>query len=104
MAEAFFEIPIGEEVLELSRENTSVFRHLGAAALFDHVFVTTDENSGGYIWRTHSQYDEISELAEEHLCVTHSNIYPPSDTDVENYLAHHTQDLDEIDEMPEAWA
>ena len=103
MSEPFFEIPMGEGSYELSRENTSLFRHLGAAAIYDHVFLTTGDNKGGYIWRTHSQYEEISELAEENLCVTHSNIWPPADIDVKNYIAHHSTDLEGFDGVPEEW-
>lgn len=102
MSEAFFAIPYNGELLELSRENTSLFRHLGAAALYDHLFITQGE-SGGYIWRTHAQFEEIVELAEDAEVVTHSNIFPPAEIDVNNYIAHHAQDLDYIDGVPDEW-
>lgn len=103
MAEGFFRIPVGDSEVELSRDNTSIYRHLGAAAVFDHLFISID-NKGAYIWNTHSQYEEIGALAVQNLCTTHLNLQEPAEVDIKNYLAHHTEDIaDEELGVPEEW-
>lgn len=103
MSEAFFEIPIGDTSYELTRHNTSLYRHLGAAAVYDHLFLNFGESKSAYLWATHSQFEEIAELAVENQCAMHTNIQTPADIDVRQYIAHHTDDLSDFKSVPEEW-
>src|SRR5690242_19433154 len=85
VGEVFFEIEVGDDTVEMSRDNTTVYRHLGHAAIFDHLFVSMGEGAGAYMWSHHSQYPEVSQLAEQAQCRTISNIDEPAECDVNAY-------------------
>lgn len=99
--EPFAKIRAEEGEFEMRRDNTSLFRHLGNYALYDHVFVVVGEDAGIYIWRTHPNYDEVSTLAVENECALHLNIPEVADCDRRTYEKHNTADLGDF--IPEGW-
>lgn len=101
--EGFFEITVGNERREMNRENTKLYRHLGAMAMFDHLFVTFSEQSGAYMWTDHSQFDEVVQLATDAQCVMYLNLPEVSQVDVDAYVRHKTEDLAGLDTIPEDW-
>ena len=103
MSEAFFEITVGDTDIEMSRDNTTIYRHLGSAALFDHMFVSIGEGAGAYMWAHHSQFDEVVQLAEQAKCRTVSNIDEPAECDVNAYVRHQVTDLEASESVPEEW-
>lgn len=102
MSEAFFEIRVGDTDVEMRQDNTTIFRHLGNAAMFDHLFVNFGESAGAYMWATHSQYEEVSELAEAALCVQHLNLPEAAECDVNAYVRHNTDDIETF-QIPGEW-
>jgi len=102
MSETFARIEDDEgKSIELNRENTSVYRHLGKAAIFDHVFTATGESSGCYVWSHNQSFEKLIILAAEHKCLMHLNIPEVSDFDRQHYEKQALADLS--DSFPEEW-
>jgi hypothetical protein len=101
--EGFARITINGEAHEVHQGNASVFRHLGNAALYDHVFIVVNENDGAYIWRHNEAHEELEALASQNGCPLHLNLPEASDLDKTNYEKHVLADLSNTDGVPEGW-
>lgn len=102
--EAFGVLPVNEGEVEMTRENTSLYTHLGQLAVYDHLFTTfpvDGEIGGAYLWSHHPQFKELAKLALEHGCIGHINLQEVNPTDQDSYVRHATVDLG--DTIPEAW-
>lgn len=97
----FGEVPVGDEIVELRGENVTLYRHLGNYAVFDHMFVRIGEDSGAYLWRTHTQFHEFATLAVDHDALLVLNIPEVSPADEKAYMGHNLSDLE--DTIPEGW-
>lgn len=96
-------INIGGERHEAHSENTTVYRHLGKAAIYDHIFISIGEDAGIYIWNDNPQFNELGTRAVEAACLLILNIKEASETDVKAYIEHHSKDLDSFNEVPDDW-
>lgn len=102
--EPIITLTVNGEELPITRDNLTVYRHLGANALYDHVFITTaDEQKGVYIWRHNDSFEEISKVAEDNQSRIMLNIPEPSDHDREIYEVQALHDLNEATSVPEEW-
>lgn len=104
MSEAFNTIRVGNNEIECTQENTSLYTHLGKYALYDHVFIASDEKSGAYVWRGHSQYDELEDQCVTNDCLMIMNRKEPYEGDVAVYLRHALEDADQLEIMVEKWS
>lgn len=93
-------LPDGRE-MEMTPENTHLYRHIGRFALFDHIFFITGEAGGIYFWQHHHMYQTLAALVVENECPLHLNIQEVSEIDQRYYLQHNTRDLG--DTIPEGW-
>jgi len=101
MSEFFANINFNGEKVEASVDNTSVYRHIGHYALFDHVFIAVGESTGGYIWANHPSYEQLSTAAVESGCELHLNIRDVAEIDRTNYERNALSDL--TDTFPAEW-
>lgn len=101
--EGFATLTVNGERHEARQDNTSVYRHLGMAALYDHVFVAISENSGAYIWKHNPAHAEFERLAIEAECPTHLFIPEVSEMDKNAYETAVLADLNNADTFPEGW-
>lgn len=85
----------------MGRDNTTIFRHLGSRAVYDHIFVNFDDGMGAYIWSTHPNYDELGTIAAENNCVMHLNLPDVADCDEHAYMQHHLRDSGDF--LPDGW-
>ena len=90
----------GEDV-ELSADNTYLYRHIGNLTMYDHVFVVLPEETGIYFWQHNEAYHTLAALAVENECTMHLNIREVSTTDMKYYIEHQLKDLG--DTLPEEW-
>lgn len=99
------EYPDGREVLS-TRDNTSIFRFMGALALYDHIFVVTDpeKNQGTYIFRSHPSYEQMADYMMDNDFVAHINLRSVAECDVEAFDKMVARDVAEVEEgVPEGW-
>lgn len=101
MEKPFETVRVAGQEVELTRENTRLFTHLGRAAMFDHVFIET--NVGAYQWRYDpqsgedlEQYHHLKEKVIENQCPLHLNLQEPYDIDVKVYMQHAKVDWDTV--------
>ncbi len=87
---------------EMTSENSSVWTHLGKLAIFDHVYVKTEEN-GVYLWRyapmdgkESSFYHHIQQKALDNNCKALLNMDEVEDKDRETYIRHALKDLNDL--------
>lgn len=99
----FDKIQVGEEEHEMTRANTSLYKHLGHYAVFDHIFVVTSDSSGAYIWNDNQLYPRYTKGVVDNQCTMHLNIQKASEMDVNNFMRHHSGDLEELKTVPEDW-
>lgn len=101
--EGFATVTVNGERHEARQDNTSVYRHLGKFALYDHVFTSISENSGVYIWKHNPSHAEFERLAIESECPTHLFIPEVSEVDRNAYESSVLADLSKADTFPEDW-
>ena len=94
-SEPFATLNVGEEKYEVTRENATLYRHLGNTAL-DHLFVSLGENSGIYVWQNNPAYDAVAAAAVANECMLILNIQEPSEMDVRAFMKHNTKDVGEL--------
>lgn len=94
-------IRVNGQEFEARRDNTSLFRHLGKAAIFDHVFLQTGENEGAYIFNGIKGYDDLSAYMMANGYPMHVNLPEASPLDQDAYMRQATSDLS--DTVPEGW-
>jgi len=71
----------GGERFEATKENLSVFRHIGKYALYNHCFLEINGNQGIYIWAEMEGHDDLASVAVENECALHLNIQEVADVD-----------------------
>lgn len=101
-SEAFATLNVEGKQYEVTRENATLYRHLGSTAL-DHLFVSIGENAGIYVWENNPNYEAISTAAVENECMLVLNIKEPADMDIKAYVKHNKKDLEDTVTVPEEW-
>lgn len=113
--ERFGQLNINGKEFPLTTDNSSLYRHLGTAALYDHVFIRLPEEferdgerMSMYLWKTIQQtasaYELISEaLTEFEDAEIHRNIRIVGEGDRRQYLKAALQDSDDYGTVPEGW-
>lgn len=102
--EAFARIITSQGELELTPENTALYIHIGRYALFNHLFIKVDEQSGFYLWCHENGYDELSESGVEAEIPLHVNLQQVNPNDEAQYMKEATHDLYASDSFPESWS
>lgn len=96
------------ETVEARRENTTLYTHLGQLALYNHVFVVTDEEApaGFYIWAAfHNNFDQIAQYMFENDYPMHLNMQGLSQLDLDAFDRHVTMTCADVDNgVPENWS
>lgn len=96
--EPIMELTINDERIELTRDNTSLFTHIGAAAMFDHVYVVIsyDPPRSTYIPSTAGAYPQIVRYMRENHYPRHEDLTDASDADKEVLIEFWTRDLGDL--------
>jgi hypothetical protein len=102
--EPFAEVVIAGETVPVTRDNLTLYRYLGANAVYDHCYVDRPDNKpGGYIWVHYDHFERFAKLAEEHQSELYLNITTTSEFDATNYFTDSTKDLRQTETIPEDW-
>lgn len=57
MEKPFAHVTAEGERHEARQDNTSLYRHMGMYAIYDHVFVQISDRQGIYLWSDNKSYD-----------------------------------------------
>ena len=95
----------------MNTANTTVNQHLGAKAIFDHIFVDIsdiDSNKGLYIWSDAPLYNDLLSISQQLGAETRPNlqeVHPVIMKVYENRTGEPRviKDLDTMHELPEKW-
>ena len=101
--EPFGHLNVNGERHEMRQDNTSLFRHLGHAAIYDHVFIVLPNERGAYIWNGMEHYERLATLAVENECTLHLNLPEAGEADQKAYMNYALRDLGSFDTVPEEW-
>lgn len=106
--EPIFELDLGAQGKEyLHRWNTSQFTFLGELAVYNHVFIVTeeteDEASGWYMFNTADAYEEVVDFIKEHDLPQHLNLTQTSEMDMSAWYTHYMGASLIADSFPEEW-
>ena len=99
----FGEITVDNESVPLTRDNFSLYRHLGINAVYDHCYIKRPQG-GAYIWAYHPAFEKYAELAQVHEAYMVLNKPEPSDSDREFFVEHITEDLEYADDFAKRWS
>ena len=92
---------------EATRANTSLFRHMGHYAIYDHVFIVLDEEKshGTYIFSNSLMYPQIVQFMVENEYPMHLNLQTAADCDIQAWEHMVSQDAasDLESGIPEEW-
>lgn len=92
---------------EATRDNTTIFRHIGRFALYDHIFFVRDEprGQGTYLFNVHPNYNEVADYMMENEYPAHINLRQAADCDIEAFHAmiHKEATRDFEGGIPDDW-
>ena len=99
MNESFADLRFSDgEILKATRHNTSLYRHFGRGALYDHIWVRRDDNTGTFIWAqqppNNPTYNELALVAVENGIEMHINIRKVSECDLKAFGKAAMSDID----------
>ena len=102
------ELRIGTDDGELTatRDNASLFMHLGEDALYDHVFIVDDEKEAGfYIFRYNAAFPAIAKHMRKNHYPLHMNIRGAAECDKKAYDKAVDRMTREVDNwtIPDDW-
>lgn len=111
---AFFKLSVQRESgetyeFEANRDNTELYRHMGALGLsmYDHVYIdlTDDESAKCHrIWRHSENYPQVEKYVEHMGFPLHDNLRKVNSHDVTAFDEHIARQSSDLDSMPEDWA
>lgn len=101
--EPFAHLNVNGERHEMRQDNTSLFRHLGHHAIYDHVFILLPEDRAAYIWNGMEGYDALATAAVENECTLHLNLPEAGDMDQQAFMRYMMRDFETTDTVPEDW-
>lgn len=101
--EPIYNVILGSEPVEMRRDNTSLFLHLGEAAVYDHIYHVRDAGGGTYVPNTAAKYEEIRDFLLENQYPAHVNLPEASDSDKEVLERFWVRDLGSMASFPEEW-
>ena len=103
--EPVLEITMNGEKLLAHRGNTSLFTFIGELAVYDHIFIMTDEenNSGGYLFKNQEIWHDMAGFLFENLYPMHLNLDEVADCDRNAFEHTMYTDIRSTDTFPETW-
>jgi hypothetical protein len=101
-------IDLGDDrELDLGPDNTSLFTHVGEAAMYDHIFVQTGEQetglSGMYIFRHNEAFKAIKKHMIRNRFPLHLNQQEAAECDVSAFDRALERAMDDTDYLPDDW-
>ena len=91
---------------EATRDNTSLFRHLGKYAIYDHVFIVTneEESRGTYVFSVHHTFEQMANYMAENRYPMHLNLTEAAQCDIDAWERMIQLDVEsDGDFVPEEW-
>ena len=107
MSETFATLNFSDgEHIDATRQNTSLYSHIGKGALYDHVWVKRDDNTGAFIWAqqppNNPAYEALAPVAIKNGVEMHINIRKVAESDLKAFGRAAMCDLEQTPEwMPE---
>lgn len=94
----------GEESHEFiaTRDNSSLYRHIGQLALYDHAYFDLEEGQCVRIWRHDASYGQVEKYMISQGFPLHANLRAVNKYDIEAYdemIARQTS----MDTVPDDW-
>ena len=100
--EPFVTLSIGSGEFVATRENTRLYTHLGALALYDHVFCSS-EDRGFYIFSFVEGYPILKQYMLENNYPMYLNQTEVAQVDVDAYDRSIQRSMGDIDHIPDDW-
>lgn len=99
---------VNEDTVEARRDNTTLYTFLGALALYNHIFVVTDEESqtspGFYIFADQPVFQEMAKYMFDTDYPMHLNMQEVAECDLNAYDRHVEQMCQDVESgVPEDW-
>lgn len=99
---AVLHIPDGER--ELNRGNARLYTHMGHLAIYDHVFVSGDEELlGFYVFNFVGGFDELKDFMLRNEYPSYLNMTEVSQGDIDAYDRVIQASMGDIDAIPDDW-
>jgi hypothetical protein len=100
---------VNGEDREMSRYNSSLFSHLGTLAMYDHIFVSFDDEetdetiTGVYIFRHNDAFEGLRDFMEDNDFPMHLNLTDVAACDLEAFEQVLESETTDINEIPDNW-
>lgn len=106
--ESFADINFSGEVVKATRLNTIIYQHLGASALYDHIFIKNETRKpGGYVWANqppnNPYYTGLVAAAVDAKCEAHVNIQSVAPGDVKAFEESVESAIEKFETIPDDW-
>ena len=94
-------LPNGEK--EVHRGNARLYTHMGHLAIYDHVFVSSDNELGFYIFNFVEGYHTLAHFMVQNEFPAYLNMTEVSQVDIDAYDRIIQKSIGDIDTVPDSW-
>lgn len=95
--------PEGARGFEANRDNASLYRHFGALAIYNHVYVDLGDNLCTRIWKHDVDYPKLEPFMIAQNFVHHDNLRVVNEHDVDAYNKMIERQAQDLDTIPDDW-
>lgn len=88
---------------EATRENSTLYRHFGRLALFNHAYFEIGDGQCTRIWTHDESYPQVEKFMLHHKFPLHDNLREVNSHDAEAYDKMIERQTSDLENLPEDW-
>lgn len=88
---------------EATRDNASLYRHIGMLAIYDHAYFDLSNNECTRIWRHDADYTKVEGYMVQEKFPIHDNLREVNKHDADAYDKMIQRQAADLDQIPDDW-
>lgn len=88
---------------EATRDNASLYRHIGSLAIYDHAYFDLNEGQCTRIWQHDESYPQVEGYMLQQKFPVHDNLRTVNTHDADAYDKMIERNAADLDQIPEDW-
>lgn len=92
-------------IFEANPDNATLWRHVGALAIYNHAYIDLGDDTCTRIWRHHDSYPQVEDFMLKHGFTSHDNLRERdlNKHDVKAYDDMIAREAGDFESLPEGW-
>ena len=90
-------------IFEANRDNTSLYRHIGSLAVYNHAYIDLGDNLCTRVWRHNDSYEKVESFMIANDYPIHDNLRQVNKHDADAYDDMISRQMTDLEQIPEGW-